>query len=309
MPGINRKQAIQLLASFTLLPAWLKASELSDKINKLCFSTIGCPQWPLSKMIDFAIKNGYSGIEFRGINGNLYLPDAPDFSAATLPHTLQLFKAEALKITGLGSSANLHISAKTEREKQLNEAKAYIELAGKIRCPYVRVFPNNIPDKSNKTATLNLIAQGMQDLADYARQHNVTVLLETHGDVVLAEDIRYILNQITAPNTGIIWDVCNMWIKTAEPVDKVYKLLHPYIKHVHLKDAVMADSKIQYIAPGQGTVPLAKAIQLLYKDNYAGFYCFEWEKLWHPQLTEPEDVFPLFPPFMKTCLNNVNKRS
>ncbi len=309
MPGINRKQAIELLASLTLLPAWLKASGLSGKNSKLCFSTIGCPGWTLQKITEFAIKNNYSGIEFRGINGKLYLPDAPEFSAAGLPGTLQLLKAGALKIAGLGSSANLHIPAKTEREKQLNEARAYIELAEKVHCPYIRVFPNNLPDKSNKTATLNLIAQGMQELADYARQRNVTVLLETHGDVVLAEDIQYIFQQITAANTGVIWDVCNMWMKTAEPADKVYQLLQPYIKHVHLKDAVMANGKIQYVPPGQGNVPLVQPVQLLNKNNYSGFYCFEWEKLWHPQLAEAENVFPLFPPFMQTCLNTVNNRS
>ncbi len=39
---------------------------------------------------------------------------------------------------------------------------------------------------------------------------------------------------------------------------------------------------------GQGEVPIFEAIDALAKDNYKGYYGFEWEKLWHPEIAEPE---------------------
>jgi len=39
---------------------------------------------------------------------------------------------------------------------------------------------------------------------------------------------------------------------------------------------------------GRGEVPIFDAIDALSKGGYKGYYSFEWEKLWHPELAEPE---------------------
>jgi hypothetical protein len=33
-------------------------------------------------------------------------------------------------------------------------------------------------------------------------------------------------------------------------------------------------------------------VEALVKIIYNGFYCFEWEKVWHPDLIEPEIAIP-----------------
>ena len=50
----------------------------------------------------------------------------------------------------------------------------------------------------------------------------------------------------------------------------------------------MVDGKIQYVFLGQGEVPIFEAIDALSKGGYKGYYSFEWEKLWHPEIAEPE---------------------
>jgi hypothetical protein len=32
----------------------------------------------------------------------------------------------------------------------------------------------------------------------------------------------------------------------------------------------------------------------LRNDGYQGYYSFEWEKLWHPELEEPEVALPAY---------------
>ena len=42
-----------------------KKSLISSKAPLLSFSTLGCPDWPLDKILDVAVANNYSGIEIR----------------------------------------------------------------------------------------------------------------------------------------------------------------------------------------------------------------------------------------------------
>jgi len=35
---------------------------------------------------------------------------------------------------------------------------------------------------------------------------------------------------------------------------------------------------------GQGEVPIFTAIDALRNGGYKGYYSFEWEKLWHPEI-------------------------
>jgi hypothetical protein len=46
---------------------------------------------------------------------------------------------------------------------------------------------------------------------------------------------------------------------------------------------------------GQGEGPISEAVSALIKGNYAGYYSFEWEKLWHPEFEEPEIALAHYP--------------
>ena len=43
---------------------------------------------------------------------------------------------------------------------------------------------------------------------------------------------------------------------------------------------------------GTGVVPVEKQVQVLVAGGYDGFYGFEWEKKWHPEIEPPEVAFP-----------------
>jgi hypothetical protein len=43
---------------------------------------------------------------------------------------------------------------------------------------------------------------------------------------------------------------------------------------------------------GEGEVPVREQVKVLAGAGYQGFYCFEWEKKWHPEIEEPEVAFP-----------------
>ena len=136
---------------------------------------------------------------------------------------------------------------------------------------------------------MDLIITALQELGDFAKNTGVTVLMETHGDLVQSEDIAKVMTSVNRSNVGLVWDVVNMWSVTKEPPALVYARLKKYIRHTHIKDLAFANGKQQYVLLGKGNTPVFEAIDILAKDKYKGYFSFEWEKLWHPEIAEPGD--------------------
>src|SRR5664279_4859030 len=255
----------------------------------LSFSTLGCPDWTFGAILNFAVSNGYNGIEIRGIQRQLDLSKCAEFSSKeNILATRKRIEEKNLRIVDLGSSAEMHHADAAERKKNLDGAKSFIQLAQQLNCPYVRVFPNNFPREQERNETIDLIIKGLLELGNYANDYDVTVLMETHGELVQSADIKQIMQSAAHPNVGLVWDVVNMWSVSKEPPAEVYARLKKYIHHTHIKDLKFVDGKEQYVLLGTGVAPIFDAIDILAKDGYQGYYSFEWEKLWHPEIGEPE---------------------
>ena len=66
------------------------------------------------------------------------------------------------------------------------------------------------------------------------------------------------------------------------------------MRHTHLKDSKPEGDERRYVLTGSGEVPVKEQVRVLAQAGYKGFYCFEWEKKWHPEIEEPEVAFPHF---------------
>ena len=291
----SRKQFLQ--TSAMLVGAAITGAKFDDKKDKhlLAFSTLGCPDWTFQKVVDFAVRHHYKGIEVRGLKREMFLPKCPEFSSAKIETTLKLMKQNNLRFVDLGSSSTLHFAEGEEREKNIAEGKAFIDLAQKLNCPNIRVFPNRLPKERDKDEVMDFIVKGLLELGSYAKASGTMVLMETHGDVVWTHDIEKIMKDAAHSNVGLVWDIANMWTITKEPPAEAYRILKKYIHHTHIKDAKMVDGKPLYTRLGQGEVPLAEGIEALVRGGYKGYYSFEWEKLWHPELEEPETALANYP--------------
>src|SRR5450631_1720214 len=159
----------------------------------LSFSTLGCPAWTFPTILNCAVQNGYNGIEIRGIQGQLDLTKCPEFSSPErIVSTRKMVEEKGLRIVDLGSSAEMHHSDPAKRLANLSEAKRFIDLAVQLICPYIRVFPNNLPRDQQREATIDLIIKGLVELGDYAKATRVIVLMESHGDAVDTSELKKI---------------------------------------------------------------------------------------------------------------------
>jgi sugar phosphate isomerase/epimerase len=310
MNPVTRKEFIQTSALALVGLVTGSSFDLRKKDPLLSFSTLGCPDWTFQQITDFAVQHGYKGIELRGIQRQMDLTLCPEFKTEeNRKATMVLMKEKGLQFVNLGSSANLHLAEGAEREKNLVEAKRFIDLARLIDCPYVRVFPNSLPKEEDKKATIDRIVKGLSELGSYAKEKDVIVLMETHGDVVKIDDLLEIMHSAEHPNVGLVWDVCNMWTVTKESPVEAYQKLKKYIRHTHIKDAKLVEGKPRYTLLGQGEVPIFEAIDALTVGGYKGFFSFEWEKLWHPEIAEPEIALANYPKAMKMHFENPNVKS
>lgn len=287
MRTVSRKKF--LLSGLSLMSIPFFRFDKKQTVLKLSFSTLGCPDWTFDDIVKFAGQHNYSGIEVRGILREMDLTKVPEFSSAQqIATTLRKMKDRNLVFVDLGSSAAMHYPEGPERTKNLDEGKRFIDLAAKLECPFIRVFPNQIPKNADRQQTLELIAKGLMKLGEYAKGSSVAVLLESHGEVIYKEDLKEIMVMASHKHVGLVWDITNMWSVTKETPAEVYADLKPYIRHTHIKDLELVDGKEKYVLLGRGIVPIFTAIDLLYKDGYPGYYSFEWEKLWHPEIGDPE---------------------
>jgi sugar phosphate isomerase/epimerase len=271
----------------------------------LSFSTLGCPDWSFDTIVNFAAANNYKGIEIRGIKRELDLSKCTEFnSKENIQASLKLVQSKGLKFVDLGSSAEMHHADETEKQKNIDEAKRFIDLAQQLECPYIRVFPNNFPKEQEHDATIETIAKNLSELGDYAKATNVTVLMETHGDLVHSDDVQKIMQSVQKPHVGLVWDIVNMWSITKEQPAVVYEKLKNYIHHTHIKDLKMVDGKEHYTLVGKGESPIFEAIDILAKNNYKGYYSFEWEKMWHPEIEDSETALSDYPKAMMQHFNS-----
>ena len=285
----NRKDFLQTSAVLLAMAITGSSFDFKKKMPLLSFSTLGCPDWTFQQIVDFAVENKFNGIEVRGIQRELELTKCKEFnSVANILATNNLMAEKGLQFVDLGSSAAMHHSETAERQKNLDEAKRFIDLAQQLKCPNIRVFPNNLPKDKDRNATIDLIIQGLVELGNYAKGSDVRVLLESHGELVYAADLQKIMQSAGNNNVGMVWDIVNMWSVTKEPPADVYATLKKYIYHTHIKDARIVDGKDQYTLMGKGETPIFEAIDILYSGGYNGYYSFEWEKLWHPEIDAPE---------------------
>ena len=312
MTSISRRSFLSGAASAAIVSsASLRAQQRRGKLP-LAFSTLGCPKWPWSRIVQQAAELGYSGIELRGIEAEMDLTKRPEFTGTQLAQTLNDLEARNLKITDLGASAKMHETDKTVRAAQLDEGRRYIDLAHELRSPYVRVFGDSIPPGEAKADVVARVIDGLRTLGAHARGSGVTVIIEAHGDFTDSPTLLQILKGAASDDVALLWDAHHTFVAGKEAPAKTFQALKQYIRHTHLKDSKPggAEAKdVRYVLTGTGNVPVRETVNVLYRGGYKGYYCFEWEKRWHPEIEEPEVAFPQFAQTLRQYEKELGGRS
>jgi sugar phosphate isomerase/epimerase len=117
----------------------------------------------------------------------------------------------------------------------------------------------------------------------------VTVVLETHDAFSTGSQVGALLRRADHPAVGALWDLHHPY-REGEAPEETVQVLAPFLRHTHVKDS--RDGR--YALMGEGDVPLGAMIRLLRARDYDGWISVEWEKRWHPEIADPEEVLPQY---------------
>lgn len=304
MDKITRRQFAQSVTAALAAPAIINAAGRSSEKKKLpiAFSTLGCPNWEWKKILDQASLHGYAAMELRGVMGEMDLPKSPQFTGAKLKESLKDLDALGLKISDLGASARLGEPDPAKRPAQMSEAKRFVDLAHELKAPYVRVFGGKLVNGQTMQAATELIIAGFKELHEHTKGSGVTLLIESHDEFTTSASLLAILQGANVATAALLWDAHHTVVLGKERPAETYKQLGKYVRHTHLKDSKPADKDRRYVLTGSGEVPVKETVKVLVANGYKGYYCFEWEKKWHPEIEEPEIAIPHYAKVMREYL-------
>lgn len=264
---------------------------------KISFSTLGCPRWSWGEILATVCDLGYDGVEVRGVGKDISVPTVPAFSDANLPETKAELARLKLTIPCLDSDCCIHNrEAQAETEAEI---MAYVRLAVKLGVPYVRIMAAEAVPHPVGQVDEGYVCERAAFLGAKAKEHGVKLLIESHGVWSSSKKLARLLSAVGSEGVGALWDVHHPYRFAGEQPEETFQNLRPWLCHTHLKDSVKTAEGFQYALPGLGDIPLEKAIDVLQKGGYEGFYSLEWVKRWDMTLEEPGIVFAHYANFMR----------
>ncbi|MDZ8200347.1 sugar phosphate isomerase/epimerase family protein [Microbacterium sp. SSW1-59] len=258
---------------------------------KLAFSTLGCPDLSLAEIIDLARGARYDGVELRAVDGTIDLGSVADLAPDRAAATAERFAQAGLEVACLDSS--VRVDGPLDRSTR-DEARRSLDLAARVRAPYVRVFAGRPRPGAEAITT------GVAELAHLAAAAGVRVAVETHGEMSRSRDLMDALDGVSE-QVGVVWDVMHTF-RAGEGIAQSLALVLPRLVHVHLRDAATAGAGHDFVRTGEGIMPIAQVVEALQAAGYSGYLSFEWEKFWHPDLEEGATVIPHFADHLRSVM-------
>lgn len=278
---------------------------------KLAYSTLACPSWTVEQATEAAVTYGYDAIEWRLADGEVL---SAKTSAEVKARVVNSTRQHNLAVACLDTSCQFVQADDATRETTVSEAQSMVDLAVELGAPFMRVFGGQIPVRLTRAEILPATADALARAAQYAAEHGVKILLETHDDWARSLDAMalccYSEDELGAASPLILWDVHHPYRMDETPAQTLHNLRDGrMVAHVHIKDALRdpADSeKWQLTLLGAGQIPVKEVIKLLQRNGYNGYLSLEWEKKWHPEIEEPEIALPQAAKLLRQYLEEID---
>ena len=257
---------------------------------KLSFSTKGWHDNDFDGFCDIAKDLKFSGIELHNIHNRLFTDKDGAFHDYAAAKTLRKLYEMKLQIPCIDTVCNLaDTSAKEDSIKEIN---ACLEIAGNLHIPYVRV-------KAYGDENYDFVYGIIAEVLPTCEQKGIVLLIETSGIFCDTSKLRDMLDSFASDNLAALWDMHSPYFIKNEDPETTIKNLGAYIKHVHIKDAVMNDDGIEYCIIGEGKLPIGEMMLGLRSVNFDGFISLEWVPEWCEELDDMEIIFSQFVNYMK----------
>lgn len=237
---------------------------------KYSFMSFSCPQLDLEETLLFAKQVGYDGIEPRVACGHKH-------GIETTAGAEERRKARK-KITESGIAlaciaTSCQYADPASVKEQVEETRKCIDLAADVGADKIRVFGGAMPKGASRQSAVELLADSLSSVADYALERHVTVCLETHDDWSDPRQVAKVMKLVNHSSICANWDVLHP-VRVGVTVSDSFQILKTWIRHNHFHDFQLKNLVPKPV--GEGEVDHQKMIALLKDAHYDGFLSGEW---------------------------------
>lgn len=239
-----------------------RAASAAPPQMKLSFMTFVCPEWQTEKIVKFAKEASYDGVEIRVDAGHKHGISSAS-SAQARQSVKKLFGDEGVEIASVATSVQLASPAAETHKKNIEAAKANLDLAADLGAPVVRMFagggiPKLTPDAARQ------VAAAFDEVGDYAKASGTCPILECGHDIIKgAAEAAEVIGKVRTQNFGALWNDSKM-------DDATFAALKDRIRHFHVHDEVLDPNNTNLVG-------LAKRMRTI---GYRGYVSLEiiWGK-------------------------------
>ncbi|MDB5298055.1 MAG: xylose isomerase [Phycisphaerales bacterium] len=227
------------------------------------FNTAVAPALSLPVATASARDLGYDGLE-------VHLPNVAgdDPAAGTVlserDFVKLVFERDGVRLVGLSVpawfDAGGDAGAAGRNAATADALRRAIDLAGRLRCPFVRVLVAAVPPGSALAEAAVRVADWLVPLADHAAGAGTTLLVRNALAFRMAGPLWRVIDQADHPALGVAWDPLAAAVAGEEPGLSV-PTLNSRIRLVVLRDARLAGPaggrRVESLCrPGEGDLPL-----------------------------------------------------
>ncbi|WP_437201733.1 sugar phosphate isomerase/epimerase family protein [Planctomicrobium sp. SH664] len=267
---LNRRaflQSTSALALPVLLARTGWSAENTPKIQLGLVTYNWAKDWNIPTLIKNCTEAGFAGVELRtehahGVELKL--------TAHERKEVRKRFADSPVAIVGLGSTCEYHSADPAVVQKNIEETKAFVDLAHDIGASGVKVRPNGFTKGVPEQTTLEQIGKSLRTVGEYADQFGQDIRLEVHGK-----------GTQEPPNTKVILDVadhkravacwnCNPTDLKGLGFQKNFDLLKNRIRTVHIHDLTKDNYPWKELFQNLKTLPTSQVWTLIEDNDTSG---------------------------------------
>ena len=226
--------------SFFALPAALCAlPEAEAAATAVRPFQLGCVTYNVLKDMDLdtAIKTleaaGFTAIELRTEHKHGV---EPAIGPAERAKVKERFAASKVKLVSYGTTCEFQNLDDGARQKQIELAKQWVDLAKDTGAVGVKVRPNGVPRGADLGATIKRIGAGLKEVGAYGQSKGIEIWMEVHGGTTQEpKNAAAILDAAGHPNVYACWN-SNPTDVTNGSVKEAFALLGKRIRSCHINE-------------------------------------------------------------------------
>jgi len=200
--------------------------------------------WDLSTLIEKCTELGIEGVELRTTHAHGV---EPSLTPQQRSEVRARFADAPVELWGLGSTCAYHDADPDELARNIDETKAFVDLAADVGARGVKVRPNGFQEEAgvSKQDTLEQIGTAYRECGAYAADRGVELWMEVHGRGTQdPKHMRTILQVADHPNCNACWNSNPGEVDENGSIQASFDLLRPWIRSCHINR--LADGDYPY---------------------------------------------------------------